>query len=91
MSSERKYALLKEREARFSESEGKFSVLVENVATGILLREKDGTIEYANPAFVNLVEKAVEIIASESGRHFDPEFVKVFLEFAEEFRAISER
>jgi putative two-component system response regulator len=36
-------------------------------------------------------EKAVEIIASESGRHFDPELAQVFLECAEEFRAISER
>ena len=36
-------------------------------------------------------ETAVEIIASESGSHFDPELVKVFLECAGEFRAISER
>jgi PAS domain S-box-containing protein len=36
-------------------------------------------------------EKAVEIITSESGSHFDPELVKVFMVCAGEFRAISER
>ena len=34
--------------------------------------------------------KAMEIIVSESGRHFDPELVEVLLGCEEEFRAISE-
>ncbi len=55
MASEKKYALLKERETLFSENEGKYSILVENIAVGILLRRKDGVIEYANPGFANLV------------------------------------
>jgi PAS domain S-box-containing protein len=55
LSREKQYALLKEREARFSESEGKYSMLVENVATGILLPETDGEIAYANPAFADIV------------------------------------
>jgi len=34
-------------------------------------------------------EKAVEIIQNDSGTHFDPEVVGVFLKVAEEFRAVS--
>ena len=55
MASEKQCALLKEREARFSESEGKYSILVENAASGMLLREQDGKIVYANPIFARLV------------------------------------
>lgn len=36
-------------------------------------------------------EKAVEIIASESGEHFRPAALKVFLECADEFRDISKK
>lgn len=55
MACKKQCALMKERETLFSENEGKYSILVENAASGILLRKMDGEIVYANSAFSDLV------------------------------------
>lgn len=53
--SEKRRSSLQKMEERFLESEGKFSLLVENAPSGILLCETDGRIVYANAAFSHLV------------------------------------
>jgi len=41
------------------------------------------------PAFTH--REAIEIIKDESGNHFDPEMVEVFLEIADQFFEISQQ
>jgi PAS domain S-box-containing protein len=44
-----------DREQRLLESEWKYSVLVRNLSSGIVIRDPGGSIVYANPAFSRLV------------------------------------